>query len=395
MERDVGRIHRHGDRHERPQRPAHPAQARYLGHSLYIGRLRGFLSRTALDSPPVTRLSNYFLPTVKEAPADAEAVSHRLLVRAGLARQVGAGLWTWLPAGWRAHRKVEQIIREELERDRLPRDADAGTPAGRAVEAQRPLRHRRGVQAAGPARSRAGAGAVPRGDAHVPHGARGPLVPRPPEAALPLPDEGARRGAAARRGAPHARVHHEGRLLLRPRPRGARPLLRPLRRAPTTASSTAPGSSGTGWSRTWGRWAASARTSTWRPARPARTTWRSPRRATPPTWRWPAPRAQPVDGLPEPLDAPEARGDPRRDDDRPGGGHARCARRGADQGLPDVRGRPRPGAGGDPRRPPPERDQAPECARRRRCATGGGGGGAGDVSARCRASSDRSAPAWR
>jgi prolyl-tRNA synthetase len=63
----------------------------------------------------VTRLSQYFLPTVKEAPADAEAVSHRLLVRAGMARQVGAGLWTWLPAGWRSHRRVEQIIREELE----------------------------------------------------------------------------------------------------------------------------------------------------------------------------------------------------------------------------------------------------------------------------------------
>jgi prolyl-tRNA synthetase len=63
----------------------------------------------------VTRLSRYFLPTVKEAPADAEAVSHRLLVRAGLARQVGAGLWTWLPAGWRAHRRAEQIIREELD----------------------------------------------------------------------------------------------------------------------------------------------------------------------------------------------------------------------------------------------------------------------------------------
>jgi prolyl-tRNA synthetase len=63
----------------------------------------------------VTRLSRYFLPTVKEAPADAEAVSHRLLVRAGLARQVGAGMWTWLPAGWRAHRKAEQIIREELD----------------------------------------------------------------------------------------------------------------------------------------------------------------------------------------------------------------------------------------------------------------------------------------
>jgi prolyl-tRNA synthetase len=63
----------------------------------------------------VTRLSGYFLPTLREAPADAEAASHRLLVRAGLARQVGAGMWTWLPAGWRSHRKAEQIVREELD----------------------------------------------------------------------------------------------------------------------------------------------------------------------------------------------------------------------------------------------------------------------------------------
>ena len=63
----------------------------------------------------MTRLSRYFLPTTREAPADAEAISHKLIVRAGLARQVGAGLWTFLPAGWRAHRRVEQIIREELD----------------------------------------------------------------------------------------------------------------------------------------------------------------------------------------------------------------------------------------------------------------------------------------
>ena len=63
----------------------------------------------------MTRLSRYFLPTVKEIPADAEAISHQLTVRAGLARQLGAGLWTFLPAGWRSHRKVEQIIREELD----------------------------------------------------------------------------------------------------------------------------------------------------------------------------------------------------------------------------------------------------------------------------------------
>src|SRR5436305_8972050 len=63
----------------------------------------------------MTRLSRYFLPTLKDSPADAEAVSHKLLVRAGLVRQIGAGIWTYLPAGWRAHRKAEQIIREELD----------------------------------------------------------------------------------------------------------------------------------------------------------------------------------------------------------------------------------------------------------------------------------------
>jgi prolyl-tRNA synthetase len=63
----------------------------------------------------VTRLSQTLLPTLKDAPADAEALSHKLMVRAGLIRQLGAGLWTYLPAGWRAHRKVEAVIREEME----------------------------------------------------------------------------------------------------------------------------------------------------------------------------------------------------------------------------------------------------------------------------------------
>jgi prolyl-tRNA synthetase len=63
----------------------------------------------------MTRQSGYLLPTEKEAPADAEAISHRLLVRAGLVRQLGAGMWTYLPAGWRAHRRTEQIIREEMD----------------------------------------------------------------------------------------------------------------------------------------------------------------------------------------------------------------------------------------------------------------------------------------
>src|ERR671924_632419 len=62
----------------------------------------------------MTRLHGYFLPTEKQPPADAEALSHKLMVRAGLIRQVGSGLWTWLPAGWRVHQKVVQIVREEM-----------------------------------------------------------------------------------------------------------------------------------------------------------------------------------------------------------------------------------------------------------------------------------------
>jgi prolyl-tRNA synthetase len=63
----------------------------------------------------MTRLSEYLLPTEKEAPADAEALSHKLMVRAGLVRQMGAGMWTWLPAGWRVHQRVVAIIREEMD----------------------------------------------------------------------------------------------------------------------------------------------------------------------------------------------------------------------------------------------------------------------------------------
>ncbi len=62
----------------------------------------------------MTRLSTYFLPTERDAPADAEAISHKLMVRAGLIRQIGAGLWSWLPAGFRVHQRIVQIVREEM-----------------------------------------------------------------------------------------------------------------------------------------------------------------------------------------------------------------------------------------------------------------------------------------
>jgi len=62
----------------------------------------------------LARASQLFLPTLRDDPADAEAMSHKLLVRGGYIRQVSAGVWTFLPLGWRVHRKVEQIIREEM-----------------------------------------------------------------------------------------------------------------------------------------------------------------------------------------------------------------------------------------------------------------------------------------
>jgi prolyl-tRNA synthetase len=62
------------------------------------------------------RQSQLLLPTERQPPADAEAISHKLMVRAGLIRQLGSGIWSWLPAGWRVHQKASQIVREEMDR---------------------------------------------------------------------------------------------------------------------------------------------------------------------------------------------------------------------------------------------------------------------------------------
>ena len=124
---------------------------------LHARLLRGLLLRPGWDQardharcasigwPRVARLSTYFLPTLREDPADAEALSHRLMVRAGLVRQLGAGLWTWLPgrvprgqAGRGDHPRGDR-------RDRRPGDADAGAAAGRAVGEDRPDRDPRAV----------------------------------------------------------------------------------------------------------------------------------------------------------------------------------------------------------------------------------------------------------
>jgi prolyl-tRNA synthetase len=61
------------------------------------------------------RQSQLFIPTLRDDPTDAEAVSHKLLVRGGYVRQVTTGVWTFLPLGWRVHQKVAQIVREEMD----------------------------------------------------------------------------------------------------------------------------------------------------------------------------------------------------------------------------------------------------------------------------------------
>ena len=63
----------------------------------------------------IARASQLFIPTLRDAPGDAEAANHKLLVRGGFVRQVTGGVWTFLPLGWKVHRKVEQIIREEMD----------------------------------------------------------------------------------------------------------------------------------------------------------------------------------------------------------------------------------------------------------------------------------------
>ena len=72
--------------------------------------------------------SRTFIPTLKESPADAEIDSHRLLVRAGLVRKLGAGLYSYLPLGWRTVQKLSRICAEEMER-------------GGAIELHLPLLH--------------------------------------------------------------------------------------------------------------------------------------------------------------------------------------------------------------------------------------------------------------
>src|SRR5258708_17199937 len=78
--------------------------------------MRRHNTRGADVSYAAMRLSQNPISTLKEVPADAEVISHRLMLRAGMIRRLAAGLYVWLPLGIRTLRKVERIVREEVDR---------------------------------------------------------------------------------------------------------------------------------------------------------------------------------------------------------------------------------------------------------------------------------------
>jgi prolyl-tRNA synthetase len=165
------------------------------------------------------RWSKAFIPTLKEAPREAELVSHKLMVRAGLIRKLAAGIYTYLPFGWRAVRKVEQIVREELDRvgcqemlmpvlspAELWRESGRWDVYGKELMRLRD-RHEREF-ALGPTHEEI-----------VTNHVRGEVVSRAADDAVPDSGEVSRRDPAAVRGDAWSRVQHDGRIQLPRRPR--------------------------------------------------------------------------------------------------------------------------------------------------------------------------------
>src|SRR6185437_4102508 len=111
------------------------------------------------------RLSRSLVPTLKETPSEAQIASHRLMLRAGLVRQTSAGIYAWLPLGFRVLKHIERIVREEG-RLRRARVVDANNSACGVVAGERPLRGLRERDAANPGPARAGDAVRPdqRGD---------------------------------------------------------------------------------------------------------------------------------------------------------------------------------------------------------------------------------------
>ena len=198
------------------------------------------------------RWTRSLIPTLREDPADAEAISHKLMVRAGLVRQLAAGIYVYLPLGQRVLDKINAIIREEMN---AIGGQEITMPVLHPAEIWQQSGRWDGIARDVPAQGSQRARHVPR---HDPRGGRGlarrpgdPLVPRPAADLVPDPDQGAGRGAPALGRPAHARVPHEGLLHPRSRRGGARgllqrpqggllPDLRPLRYPATSSCSRIP-----------------------------------------------------------------------------------------------------------------------------------------------------------
>ena len=149
------------------------------------------------------RLSQLFFTSLRDDPADAEMASHRLLVRAGYLRQLGSGIYSLLPLGFRVQQRIEQVIREEMDAIGGAGDGDAGRPPRRPVARVGSLREDRprAGPLQGPVRSRHGPGDDPRGGRRRPRARHRQQLPPAAADRLPLPDEVPRRAACPRR--PH------------------------------------------------------------------------------------------------------------------------------------------------------------------------------------------------
>ena len=336
------------------------------------------------------RWSQMHIPTLREDPADADAPSHRLLLRAGYIRQLMAGHYSLLPLAVRVRAKVIEIIRQEMNRIGaqevlLPtmHPAEIWERSGRweiMGEEMFRLTDRKGA--------RRRAGHDPRGDLRGP-GHRAELAQAAAAGLVPVPDQVPGRAAAPGRPAADPRVHHEGLLQLRPGRGRAGRVLRPApRRLPAhLRAARHPGHPGRGVQRHHGRHG--TRPSSCAPPTPARTWSRTARPATTrPTWRRPRPGWPTVADGPG-LPAPERFDTPGVRDHRGPGHRLRRARRPADQDARLRAGRPAH-AGADARRPRAERAEArstpparPRSARPSRTRSG-------RRSARCRAASARS-----
>ena len=216
--RRCGNSRRSGQGHHIPQGPQGAHRRR--GRHAHRPHGRGPQSRGRASGPcpglafrPM-RVSKLFGKTLRDDPSEAEIASHRLMLRAGLISQVATGVYSYLPLAWRSLRKIEQIIREEMDAAggqelRLPvlQPVEIWETSGRSavfghdmfrVQDRRERPH--------------GHGPHPRGGAHLPRQGQRQQLPRPATHPLPDTDQVPRRAPAQGRPDSRPRVRHEGRL---------------------------------------------------------------------------------------------------------------------------------------------------------------------------------------